>query len=386
MLIAGPNSMSFSLPVLMYHSVSRMRNKQCVPPELFEEHCATLSQAGWRGISLAEAEGYFLHKRRLPGKTLLLTFDDGYLDNYVYAEPILRRYNLHGAIFPVARLLDTENALRPTSEASPPQGLPNLHSPATLVRQEMPVANILFCRWSEIRHMQEHGNLAAGAHSLRHDRVVSGLRFSELYTPGGRDSFFSVPPHPVLWGLPRFPLGYSLACRGYTLAPELVDLVAATVPQEKTAAAAFLADPANRKDLYAAIAKLPRLGTLESMEEYRARIFAEFTECRELFAERLGSAPLSFCWPWGGYSGAALEEARRAGFRVFFTARRGTNLPGGALAVRRIAVRKISGQDLLRLVRFSRCPLLETPYGWGRDLVMYGESLLEGMQYRKAPQ
>ena len=77
--------MFHSLPFLMYHSISRFNHRLCVSPELFDDQCRALVRAGWRGVSLAEAEDFFLGKRRLPRKTLLFSFDDGYLDNYANA-------------------------------------------------------------------------------------------------------------------------------------------------------------------------------------------------------------------------------------------------------------------------------------------------------------
>ena len=361
--------MFFSLPVLMYHSISRFKHRLCVSPELFEEHCKTLAAAGWRGISLAEAEDYFLKKGRLPGRVCLFTFDDGYLDNYVYAEPILRQYGHYGVLFPVVECLGKEELLRPNLEAlkENPEcadGLPDLDKRATISRARLPVYQITFCNWQEVRHMHHNGNLAAAAHSMRHDRVVRSLEFDRLYMPGGRGGFFGIPPYASLWGFPRFDLGHSLACRGYELAPELFELVKQMVPQEWEQAKVFLAKEENRQAIHEAIFKLPLLGTLESESSYRLRLFNEFSQCREIFAEQLGSPPISFCWPWGDYNRIALEEARKAGFKVFFTTRRGVNRRGNALAVRRMSVRGGSGQEVLNKLRFVSNALLEAPYGW----------------------
>ena len=361
--------MIFSLPVLMYHSISRFKSGLCVSPECFEEHCKALAEAGWRGISLAEAEEYFLKKRRLPGKTCLFTFDDGYLDNYVYAEPILRRYGHYGAVFPVAECLEKKELLRPTQDtlaAEPGRTgeLPNLDKRSPVSRSCLPVHNIDFCSWREVRHMHQSGNMAAAPHSLRHDRVVKSLVFTHLYRPGGRDGYFSGPPYKALWGLPRFTLGHSLACPGYTLAPELFDLVKGMVPQEGKAAQQFLGSEKNRKAVIAAVGKLPCLGGRETEAEYRARIFQEFVRCREVFTAQLGSAPVSFCWPWGSYNAIALEEAQKAGFRMFFTTSRGANRPGGAQHIHRIAMRGWTKDVLLQKMSLAANAVLEEPYGW----------------------
>ena len=365
--------MFFSLPVLMYHSISRFKSGFCVPPESFDVHCKTLTDAGWRGISLLEAEDYFLKKRRLPRKTCLFTFDDGYLDNYVHAEPILRRYGHQGILFPVAECLNTESVLRPNADdlgATPDRAkeLPDLDLRAGVKRAGALVSQTIFCSWREVVHMHHNGVLAAAPHSLRHDRVVRSLEYSNLCRPAGKRGFFSVPPYPVLWGMPAFDLGHFLASPGYTLAPELFELIKNMVPQGWNEAKAFLAKEENRQAVQAAVGQLPCLGVRETEPDYRARIFQEFVRCRDIFTEKLGTPPVSFCWPWGRYSAIALEEAKRAGFRVFFTTERGANRRGGALSVRRISVRNWSSDLLMQKVSLAANAALEEPYGWWAKL------------------
>jgi peptidoglycan/xylan/chitin deacetylase (PgdA/CDA1 family) len=363
--------MFFSLPVLMYHSVSRHPHRLCVAPEIFEEHCRALAGAGWRGISLAEAEAYFLRKGRLPHKACLFTFDDGYLDNYVHAEPLLRRHGHHGVMFPVLGLLRDDDLLRPTVEdlenGAPPASLPALDA-RTPVRNGngLLVSPIVFCSWREVAAMRQKGAMDVAPHSMTHGRVAGDLRFSGLYRPNERYSFFDVPPYAVPWGFPRFPLEHGLIHPGYTPAPELFELIRKLVPQDARQAQAFLAKAENREAVAGAVSRLPCLGARESMEQYRARVAAEFAACRELCLSRLGFAPVSFCWPWGDYTAAARAQGRKEGFRVFFTTYRGVNIPGGAGGVRRIAVRACSGDDLLRTVRAASSALRELPHDLAR--------------------
>jgi hypothetical protein len=86
---------------------------------------------------------------------------------------------------------------------------------------------------------------------------------------------------------------------------------------------------------------------MESDDEYRARLTEEFTVCRRRFAELFGVSPVSFCWPWGDHNAVALEEAKRAGFRVFFSTGIGSNGPKDALAVKRFKVFQVSGKRLM---------------------------------------
>ena len=45
---------AYSLPVLMYHYVSRFPGAIAVSPEHFEDQCRGMAEHGWRGIGLAE--------------------------------------------------------------------------------------------------------------------------------------------------------------------------------------------------------------------------------------------------------------------------------------------------------------------------------------------
>lgn len=355
------------LPILMYHSISRFSHRLCVSPELFEDHCRALTKAGWRGVSLEEAEHFFLRKRRLPRKTCLLTFDDGYLDNYVHAEPILREYGHQGVVFTVNDLLDKRDVLRPARDeaALDQEGrdfLRALDSRSPVRRDSgYKVSPIVFCSWREAAAMRQRGVMDVAPHSMRHDRVIVSLSFSKLYRPHDRYSFFDVAPQSVVWGMPRFPLKYGLAHRGYQPTPELTELVRRLVPQDPALAREFLAKKKNHAAVVKEIRKLPQLGVLESEERYRARLAEEFAACRKEYEERLGGAPISFCWPWGGYTPTALEEGRKAGFRVFFTTRRGVNFYGNADAVRRFAVRSETGEAVLRKTSFISALVWELP-------------------------
>ena len=95
-----------TLPVLMHHLISNDTTHISVLPSIFETQCRTLAEKGWFGIGLREAEEFFINGRPLPEKSFLLTFDDGYLDNYVYAWPILRKYGHKGVIFVVTERID----------------------------------------------------------------------------------------------------------------------------------------------------------------------------------------------------------------------------------------------------------------------------------------
>ena len=337
-----------SLPVLMYHSISRRESKRTVSPELFADHCASLVRAGWRGLTLAEAEAYFLRQGKLPRKTCLITFDDGYLDNYLVAAPILRQYGLCGVIFPVMALVAKEGVLRS------PEKTPDLDSPPSVMRKGQLVRAEQFCSVTELREMMRQGVMTPAPHSLRHERVAVSPEFSWLMCPGGVRGYFSMPTYGAVWGMPAFKLRHGLASRAFRPSARLLRLVRSRVPQKWDEALEYLSVPTNTEGLIKDIQHLETqglLGAMESEEQYRARLFKEFTACRSRFSRMFGVSPVSFCWPWGDYNYIALEEARRAGFRLFFTTAIGANALPQPHRVHRFKVDSIAGSRLLWQIR-----------------------------------
>lgn len=68
---------AYSLPVLMYHYVSRFPGAIAVSPEHFEDQCRGMAEHGRLRDGIDEAEGFLLKGAPLPPRSLLITFDDG---------------------------------------------------------------------------------------------------------------------------------------------------------------------------------------------------------------------------------------------------------------------------------------------------------------------
>lgn len=91
------------LPVLVYHHIAPVteENDMIVTPELFETHMRALSENGFSAVTTTDISNYIKHGINLPEKAVLITLDDGYMSNYEYAYPILKKYGLKGTIFAV---------------------------------------------------------------------------------------------------------------------------------------------------------------------------------------------------------------------------------------------------------------------------------------------
>lgn len=368
-----------SLPVLMYHYISRFSGPIAVSPENFEAQCRGMAAAGWRGVSLAEAEAYLRDGVPLPTRSALITFDDGFLDNYVYAWPILKKYGHQGVVFAVTDRLTTGMQVRPTLEdvwdgRCRAEDLPPVDAPMHMDELGHAQRKDLFLSWEEARRMEASGVMAVAAHTARHLAVYAAPTFPprggdpRVRMPRMRGNTFYLVDGPTPWGLPLFKERPAMHSRAFVPSPALLDAIRGLVPQEETQAYAFFKEAANTQrllDLVDAFAP-EDLGRPESDAERALRVRAELTSCASTLERELGHAVSSLCWPWGRGSDVARKEGEQLGFSVFYETRMGANPPSAPLAVRRFKVRDKGWNWLrLRLEIYSR-PWLARAYAKAR--------------------
>lgn len=109
----GIYSWTLKVPILMYHYISIppadadiYRQDLSVTPENFRAQMQYLAENGYTTIDLYDLSLAILGKKELPAKPVILTFDDGYADNYLNAFPVLQEYGLTGTFFVVTEFID----------------------------------------------------------------------------------------------------------------------------------------------------------------------------------------------------------------------------------------------------------------------------------------
>ncbi|MDR2123867.1 MAG: polysaccharide deacetylase family protein [Desulfovibrio sp.] len=353
-----------SLPAAMYHYVNSMAGAITVSPERFEEHCRALAENGICGVGLREAEEFLLHGESLPERSLLITFDDGFFDNYLHALPLLHKYGHRGAVFVVSARI-AEGAARVSPEdlkAGRIPYFPEVRLPAEL-GADGPVRRDIFLNNGELRAMDRDGTLTPASHGRGHYGVFLGPEYSDPFLPRSLSRTFFYTDLGVVFGLPDFRIGPGLLHRAFVLNPAFVEAVKALVPQDFAALNRFSRSAAGLADLERLYGRFAgNMGRFETQAEGRARMHLELAGGKEDLEKMLGREVRSLCWPWGKYGEEAVRLAREAGFTVFFTTKEGPNPPGRPSAVHRFKAKDKGASWLLSRARIYSSPLAGRVY------------------------
>ncbi len=93
----------YSVPVLMYHRIDTNgeESRLSVAPKSFERQMDFLKQRNYQFLTLGEYIDLLKSGKKPEKKSVVITFDDGYADNYTAAYPVLKKYGIPATIFVV---------------------------------------------------------------------------------------------------------------------------------------------------------------------------------------------------------------------------------------------------------------------------------------------
>jgi peptidoglycan/xylan/chitin deacetylase (PgdA/CDA1 family) len=316
-----------NLPVLMFHSVgsdiykwSRYFLSVHVPN--FERFCNFLSENSYHTLTLDEWYDLQNHASEIKEKCAVLTFDDGYLDNYVYVYPILKKYGLKGTVFVNPEFVDLNNAgTRPRYDQK--EFDKNKRS------------NVLgFLNWEEIAELDNSGVLDIQNHSMSHNKYFSNPKIKDFVTPVSVDSYdwlmwikkpelkprymhINTLEH-VQEGTPVLENDRSLAIRRYFPDENLSGIIIDKYFFEKKKSSS--AENEIKQKVIMEYEKLFSTGNYpgryETDEEMMNRYRYELEESRKIFRQKLNKQTGYLCWPGGGYNEISLELAKSLGYKA----------------------------------------------------------------------
>jgi peptidoglycan/xylan/chitin deacetylase (PgdA/CDA1 family) len=138
--------------ILMYHMVcepsSEKERKYACPPGLFAAHMRLLRTKGFTPVGLDAVYDFLSGKAQLPTRAVAVTLDDGFLDNYENAFPVLQELGIPATIFVVGG----------------PIGGSNLW----MVKEGYPERKLM--GWRELEEIRKYG-ITIGSHTINHHRV-----------------------------------------------------------------------------------------------------------------------------------------------------------------------------------------------------------------------
>lgn len=154
------------LVVLMYHHISPKPGLVSCTPENFLAQMQWLAENDWQTLSTDDfSEG--LVRGVWPRKSVLITFDDGYLDNWVYAHPILRDFGQRATIFLITGWIGDGHP-RPYAGMVGMPDVPTHKQAMAAATEGKP--DEAFLRWSEVEAMRADGTFDFHSHTHTHRR------------------------------------------------------------------------------------------------------------------------------------------------------------------------------------------------------------------------
>ncbi len=139
-----------NLIILTYHSIDSRRSVTSTSPTLFQWQMEQIADLGLSGISLDQAFAHLSNRGRFPSNSVILTFDDGYLDFFETVLPVMDSLGFSATIFVVSGLVGMK---------------------AARARSVNPDIDRDLLGWGHLKELAATG-FEIGSHSVSHDRLT----------------------------------------------------------------------------------------------------------------------------------------------------------------------------------------------------------------------
>jgi len=314
---------NIDIPIIMFHSVGNTTSswqKKWLSVSIihFEEFCKYLVNKKYDTLFLDEWY-YFQNKAaKIRNKNIVITFDDGYLDNWVYALPILKKYGLKATLFINPEFIDPTAEKRPTLE--------DVWNGKISIGE---LNTLGYLNWQEIRRMNNSGWVDIQSHTMSHNYYFYTDTLIDYYA--GQNEYHWLawierPDRKARWitenqsnlipsGYPIFEYDRSLKLRRFIPSKHFIDsfiekynkLIYNNNDDIKEQLFAFTTDYRN---------KYTNMGRYESDEERNERYRYEIYESKRLLENNLNKKVEFLCWPGGAYNDVSIQMSNDAGYKA----------------------------------------------------------------------
>jgi peptidoglycan/xylan/chitin deacetylase (PgdA/CDA1 family) len=157
----------------MYHHISPVGKEINIPPDMFENHLRALQKNGWKTLS-GEEFLHFFQRNEIPKKCVLITFDDGFADNYLFAYPLLKKLGMKAMLFVSTSFIEDIDINRDHYTPRP-------HNEAWDMAFSERRSEVM-CTWKEIEEMEDSGefDIQSHGHSHRTHQYIKDKKYDEL--------------------------------------------------------------------------------------------------------------------------------------------------------------------------------------------------------------
>ncbi|KXB59483.1 polysaccharide deacetylase [Leptotrichia wadei] len=305
----------------MYHSIDSEKNKGGIFVDEFEEHIKWIKDK--KTFKMEELKGL---DYTLPPNSILITFDDGYKNNYTLAFPILKKYNMKATIFLNTKFIEKDET---------------------------------YLNWDEIREMYESGLIDFQLHTHSHQLTVKDIEVLAFYdnesSPYFKRESYSLffdgnynekKDAKKLNGLPVFKLRSKISIPGYKPKKNFV---------EKYRSIVELQENKSEKEKKKFLNRLFKEKKDEffdkiSEEQFKETVKFEILENKKIISEKLGKVPDCLAYPWGHRYKGNREDIKKLGVDVFITTRKGVN----SLKLNKNWIYRVSGDDFENFDEFKK--------------------------------
>jgi len=314
--------------VIMFHSIGCQHAntpyaKLSFPWEHFEYFCDYLVKNHYKTAFLSEWLSSQIKERK--DKNIYLTFDDGFLDNWVYAFPILQKYQIKSTIFINPEFIQLGKAKRQTCLGKDTDDL----------RKKA----IGYLNWVELKEMQASGLVDIQSHSMSHtwypisNKVINIQQESNSQdypwtiwnnSPNTKPHYLEQITSNSMQNYPIFENGRSLGIRRYFLSEEQIIEIQNNI-------ADLLTKRLSRQEVIERVNIIvfnKRIfGRLETDQELFERYYYELARSKQILETGLNKSIDFLCWPGGAYNDLSVRISREVGYLASTLTSRGDNNP-----------------------------------------------------------
>ena len=316
------------IPIVYFHSVAPqkditwVRNFLTLELSVFEQFLEYLYKNRWQTIFLDE---YYHIKRsgKKPGsKVCCLTFDDGFLDNYIYAFPLLKKYGFKGTIFISPEFVDVKRQVALTLD--------------DVWKNRVPLQNIDqwgYLSWEELRIMEKSGLVDIQSHTLTHTKFFTSDTLTSFHFPGAdclypignlyperkpyyhRDKDFE---RLIPFGTPFFKASSAIIARRVWISGafnvHILDMLSVHNWSQPYAMEKAFEKVNKEYQYWKTNQKI--IENIESQREYEKRLYSEIVSSKNIIEKELHKKVEFLCWPHGDNNKAAHDLALESGYKM----------------------------------------------------------------------